>query len=147
MIAQFFVQAKSAWLSNTAEYIIQLFNNQIFYGVFYFILVVAFTYFYSAVVFKPDQVAENLQKQGGFIPGIRPGRPTAEYLQATVNRINLTGSIFLGVIAVLPLILQAYTGMSTLVVGGTSLLIVVSVVIESVKKVEAQLEMHDYDVY
>ncbi len=147
MIAQFFVQAKSVWLSNTAEYIIQLFNNQIFYGVFYFILVVAFTYFYSAVVFKPDQVAENLQKQGGFIPGIRPGRPTAEYLQATVNRINLTGSIFLGVIAVLPLILQAYTGMSTLVVGGTSLLIVVSVVIESVKKVEAQLEMHDYDVY
>lgn len=147
MIAQFFVQAKSAWLSNGAEYVIQLFNNQVFYGVFYFILVVAFTYFYSAVVFKPDQVSENLQKQGGFIPGIRPGRPTAEYLQSTVSRINLTGSTFLGVIAVLPLILQAYTGMSTLVVGGTSLLIVVSVVIESVKKVEAQLEMHDYDAY
>ncbi len=147
MIAQFFVQAKSAWLANGAENIIQLFNNQIFYGVFYFILVVAFTYFYSAVVFKPDQVAENLQKQGGFIPGIRPGRPTAEYLQATVNRINLTGSAFLGIIAVLPLILKAYSGLNTLVVGGTSLLIVVSVVIESVKKVEAQLEMHDYDAY
>ncbi len=147
MIAQFFVQAKSAWLSNGAEYVIQLFNNQIFYGVFYFILVVAFTYFYSAVVFKPDQVAENLQKQGGFIPGIRPGKPTAEYLQATVSRINLTGSTFLGVIAILPLILKAYTGMSTLVVGGTSLLIVVSVIIDSVKKVEAQLEMHDYDAY
>lgn len=147
MLAQFFVQAKSAWLSNGAASVIQLFNNRIFYGIFYFILVLAFTYFYSAVVFKPDQVAENLQKQGGFIPGIRPGRPTSEYLKVTVNRINLTGSIFLGVIAVLPLILQAYTGMSTLVIGGTSLLIVVSVVIESVKKVEAQLEMHDYDVY
>ncbi len=147
MIAQFFVQAKSVWLANGANYIIQLFNNQVFYGIFYFILVVAFTYFYSAVVFKPDQVAENLQKQGGFIPGIRPGRPTSDYLQATVSRINLTGSMFLGIIAVLPLILQAYTGMSTLVIGGTSLLIVVSVVLESVKKVVAQLEMHDYDAY
>jgi preprotein translocase subunit SecY len=147
MIAQFLVQAKSSWLSGAATYVVQLFNNQIFYGIFYFILVIAFTYFYSAVIFKPEQVAENLQKQGGFIPGIRPGRPTAEYLQSTVSRINLTGSLFLGFIAVMPLLLQAYTGMQSLVIGGTSLLIIVSVVIESVKKVESQLEMHDYDAY
>jgi preprotein translocase subunit SecY len=147
MIAQFFVQAKSSWLANVALYIVELFNNQIFYGVFYFILVIAFTYFYSAVIFKPEQVAENLQKQGGFIPGIRPGRPTVEYLQSTVSHINLTGSLFLGIIAVMPLVLQAYTGMQALVIGGTSLLIVVSVVIETVKKVEAQLEMHEYDAY
>ncbi len=146
MIAQFFVQAKSAWLANAANFIIQIFNNNLFYGIFYFILVVAFTYFYSAVVFNPEQIAENLQKQGGFIPGIRPGRQTAEYLQQTVNRINLTGSLFLGAIAVLPLVLRAFTGINTLVIGGTSLLIVVSVVLETVKRVEAQLQMHEYEV-
>lgn len=147
MIAQFFVQAESAWLANGATWVVNIFNDQIFYGVIYFLLVVAFTYFYSAVIFKPEQIAENLQKQGGFIPGIRPGRPTSDYLHQTVDRINLTGSLFLGSIAVLPLILRAFTGVNTLVIGGTSLLIVVSVVIETVKKVQSQLEMHDYDAY
>ncbi len=147
MIAQFFTRASSVWLAGGADFVINMFNNQIFYGVFYFVLVVAFTYFYSAVVFKPEQIAENLQKQGGFIPGIRPGRPTIDYLQNTVFRINLTGSLFLGLIAVLPLILRAYTGVNTLVIGGTSLLIVVSVVIETVKKVEAQMQVHEYDAY
>jgi preprotein translocase subunit SecY len=147
MVAQFFVRANSVWLSGAATWVVNVFNNQIFYGVFYFILVVVFTYFYSAVVFQPAKVAENLQKQGGFIPGIRPGTPTADYLQQTVNRINLTGSLFLGLIAILPLILRAFTGINSLVIGGTSLLIVVSVVIDSVKKVEAQLQMRDYDIY
>ncbi len=146
MIAQFFVQAKSAWLAQTANFIIQIFNDNLFYGIIYFLLVVAFTYFYSAVVFNPEQIAENLQKQGGFIPGIRPGRQTAEYLRQVVNRLNLTGSIFLGAIAVLPLILRAFTGVNTLVIGGTSLLIVVSVVLEVVKRVETQLQMHEYEV-
>lgn len=147
MMAQFFANASSPWLVNASQWILQMFNNSLFYGLFYFILVVVFTYFYSAVIFKPDQISENLQKQGAFIPGIRPGRHTAEYLQQVVNRINLTGSLFLGVIAVLPLIMQQFTGVNTLVIGGTSLLIVVAVVIEIVKQIEAQLSMREYDTY
>ena len=110
-----------------------------------FILVFAFTYFYTAVIFHPEQIAENLQKQGGFIPGIRPGRPTAEYLAATINRINFAGALFLGLIAILPLILRSFTGMQSLVIGGTSILIVVSVVIETIKQIESQLTMRDYE--
>ena len=108
-------------------------------------MVFGFTYFYTAVVFHPDQIAENLQKQGGFIPGIRPGKPTAQYLQFTLNRILLAGALFLGLIAVLPLTVQQFTGTQTLVIGGTSLLIVVSVVIETVKQIESQLTMRDYE--
>ena len=145
MIAQFFVHAKTAWIVGGAEYIIRLFQNQVFYGVIYFVLVVAFTYFYTAVIFHPDQIAENLQKLGGFIPGIRPGKSTAEYLQKVVTRIVLAGALFLGAIAVLPLVTAALTGTKSLVVGGTSLLIVVSVVIEIVNQVNAQLSMRDYD--
>ena len=110
-------------------------------------MVVAFTYFYSAVVFHPEEIAENLQKQGAFIPGIRPGNSTAEYLQKVVNRINLTGSLFLGLIAVLPLIVEAITGFNALIIGGTSLLIIVSVVIEIVKQIEARLSVTEYDAY
>lgn len=145
MVAQFFVTAESKWLSEAAKFVINLFQNQIFYGVFYFILVVAFTYFYTYVIFHPFQIAENLQKQGAFVPGIRPGRQTADYLKNVVNKILLAGSLFLGLIAVLPLSLQTITGMGTLVIGGTSLLIVVSVVIETVKQIDAQLTMRDYE--
>ncbi|HOZ53364.1 MAG TPA: preprotein translocase subunit SecY [bacterium] len=145
MIAQFFVSAKSAMVSKAAYWIIGLFENQLFYGIFYFILVVAFTYFYTEIIFKPDQISENLQKQGGFIPGIRPGRHTSEYLSFISRRILLTGSLFLGLIAVLPLIMKYFTGMQALAIGGTSLLIVVSVVIETVKQIEAQISMRDYD--
>ena len=145
MIAQFFTSAKSSFLSNTAHWVINLFENQLFYGVFYFLLVVGFTYFYTEIIFKPDQVAENLQKQGGFIPGIRPGRFTSEYLSYISRRILLTGSLFLGLIAVLPLVMQYFTGMQALAIGGTSLLIVVSVVIETVKQIEAQITMREYD--
>ena len=145
MIAQFFVSAKSEILSKTAYWVISLFENQLFYGIFYFVLVVAFTYFYTEIIFKPDQISENLQKQGGFIPGIRPGRYTSEYLSYISRRILLTGSLFLGLIAVLPLIMKYFTGMQALAIGGTSLLIVVSVVIETVKQIEAQISMRDYD--
>jgi len=145
MISQFFVGASSAWLAGAARFVINLFQNQIFYGVIYFILVFAFTYFYTYIVFHPNQIAENLQKQGGFIPGIRPGRHTESYLQSTVNKILLAGALFLGIIAILPIAMQPLTGMKTLVIGGTSLLIVVSVVIETVKQVDAQLTMRDYD--
>jgi len=107
--------------------------------------VVAFTYFYTAVVFHPTQISENLQKQGGFIPGIRPGKPTSDFLSYVSNRIILGGALFLGIIAILPNIVQAVTSTTALVVGGTSLLIVVSVVIETVKQIESQLVMRDYE--
>ncbi|KAA0205997.1 preprotein translocase subunit SecY [Candidatus Uhrbacteria bacterium] len=147
MIAQFFVQARSAWLAQAANWVLVTLQNQVVYGALYFGLVVLFTYFYTTIVFQPEQVAENLQKQGGFIPGIRPGRPTAEYLQTVINRITLGGALFLGSIAVLPIAAQAVTGTTTLAIGGTSLLIVVSVVIESIKQIQAQLTMREYDVY
>lgn len=146
LIAQFLVRFNIPWLSSVSNMVITAFNNQIIYGVLYFVLVVAFTYFYTYVVFHPDQISENLQKQGGFIPGIRPGSHTTGYLRAISNRILLTGALFLGAIAVLPVVMQGVTGTS-LVIGGTSLLIVVSVVIETVKQIEAQLVMRDYDAY
>lgn len=145
MIAQFFVSAKSEFISKAAYFVINLFENQLFYGIFYFLLVVGFTYFYTEIIFKPDNIAENLQKQGGFIPGIRPGRHTSEYLSYISRRILLTGSLFLGIIAVLPLVMRYFTGMQSLAIGGTSLLIVVAVVIEMVKQIESQITMRDYD--
>jgi len=145
IIAQFFTTAKSAFISKTAYWVISVFENQLIYGIFYFLLVVAFTYFYTEIIFKPDQVAENLQKQGGFIPGVRPGRYTSEYLSYISRRILLAGSLFLGLIAVLPLLMQYLTGMQSLAIGGTSLLIVVSVVIETVKQIESQITMREYD--
>ena len=147
MIAQFFVGAKTAWLAAAAQWTVDIFQNSLIYGIMYFVLVVAFTYFYTAVIFHPDKIADNLQKQGGFIPGIRPGRPTAEYLQYVTRRIILAGAIFLGVIAILPLIVQSFTGLQSLVIGGTSLLIVVSVVIETVKQIESQMTMREYEGY
>ncbi len=145
VVAQFFVTAKAQWLKDAATWVIVTFQNQTVYAVLYFTLVVGFTYFYTAIVFKPEQIAENIQKQGGFIPGIRPGQSTVQYLNAIVTRITLAGALFLGVIAVLPLILQQATGNPALLVGGTSLLIVVSVVIEVVKQIQVQVQMHDYE--
>ncbi|MDO8425384.1 MAG: preprotein translocase subunit SecY [bacterium] len=148
LIGQFLIHAKTAWIAGLAEATITLFQNQVFYGVLYFLLVFIFTYFYTAVVFHPQQIAENLQKQGGFIPGIRPGRATAEYLQFVTNRIIFVGAAALGFIAILPLITQPLVPGSTqltTIVGGTSLLIIVSVVIESVKQVGSQLTMREYE--
>lgn len=145
LVAQFLSGSSVTWLASLAVHVGNLFGNPWFYGSFYFILVVAFTYFYTAVIFKPDEIAENLQKQGAFIPGIRPGEPTADYLQKTSSRILLTGALFLGIIAVLPYALQSVGTVQTMVVGGTSLLIVVSVVIETVKQIESQLVMRDYE--
>ncbi|MBI4272704.1 preprotein translocase subunit SecY [Candidatus Uhrbacteria bacterium] len=144
-IAHFFLNARTQFVKDAAQAVINFFNDTAIYGVFYFLLVIGFTYFYTSVVFRPDQIAENLQKQGGFIPGIRPGKSTAEFLYATVMRINFPAAIFLGAIAVLPLVVQQFTGLRTLAVGGTSLLIVVSVVLESIKQIQAQLTMRDYE--
>ena len=145
MIAQFFIQAKSVWITRGAEWTINIFQNQLIYGILYFLLVFAFTYFYTEVIFHPNQIAENLQKQGGFIPGIRPGRYTSEYLANTTHKIIFVGALFLGLIAILPLIMRYFTGMQSLAIGGTSLLIVVAVVIETVKQVESQLTMREYE--
>lgn len=147
VVAQFFVSARTMWVADAARWIITTMQNQTVYGILYFLLVFAFTFFYTAVVFHPDKIAENLQKQGGFIPGIRPGKPTSDYLSAVINRLNLFGAVFLGIIAILPHIAQGAGGSQLLAIGGTSLLIVVSVVIESVKQVESQITMREYDAY
>lgn len=144
-IAQFMLQARSPQLVSAAQAVISFFNNQTVYGILYFLLVIGFTYFYTSVIFKPDQIAENLQKQGGFIPGIRPGQPTSDFLSSVVGRIILPGALFLGLIAILPLIVQQVTGIQALVVGGTSLLIMVSVALEIYKQIQSQLSMRDYE--
>ena len=116
------------------------------YSIIYFLLTVGFTYFYTAFTFKPDETAEQLRKNGGFIPGIRPGRPTQEYLARVVTRITLAGSLFLGVIAVAPVFIGFLdNNLAGLAVGGTGLLIVVSVVVETMKQIEAQLMMRNYE--
>ncbi len=145
MIANFLINAHNQTIVNIAIFTKNIFQNQWFYGSAYFVLVVAFTYFYTAVVFDPHQISESLQKQGGYIPGIRPGNNTTEYLYKIMNRITLSGALFLGIIAILPFIIQGITGMNTVTIGGTGLLIVVAVVIETVKAIEGQLVMRDYE--
>lgn len=145
LIANFFANAKTLALAHFATTVNNFFQNQTYRGIMYFILVVAFTYFYTAIVFNPDEISENIQKQGGFIPGLRPGRQTADFLYKVLNRITLVGAIFLGLIAVLPNIVQAFTHSQSLTLGGTSLLIVVAVVIEVMKQVQAQMVMRDYE--
>jgi len=146
LVAQFFMHAKTLWLANAASWVVTVSQNRLIYAISYFVLVIFFTYFYTAVIFHPEQIAENLQKQGGYVPGIRPGVPTAQYLQYVTNRILVVGAVFLAVIAVLPLAVSQLTGTQNLVIGGTSLLIVVSVVIETVQQIEAQLIMREYDI-
>lgn len=119
-------------------------NNTWLYSLFYFIFVFLFTYFYTAVTFDPDQLATNLQKNGAFIPGIRPGQATRDYIEKILVRITTMGAVFLGLIAVLPLIIKSVTKISAFAIGGTALLIVVSVVLDLIKKIEAQLSMREY---
>lgn len=147
MVAQFFLNAKSAWLVNASRWTLATFQDQWIHGILYFALVVLFTYFYTSIIFKPTEIAENLQKQGGFVPGIRPGQPTADYIQGVITRITFAGALFLGAIAVVPLIIQGYSGTNTINIGGTSLLIVVSVIIESMKQIESHVSMREYDAY
>lgn len=115
------------------------------YNLTYFFLVVGFTYFYTAVVFNPDKIAEEIRKHGGFIPGIRPGRPTSEYLNRILNRITLAGAVFLGLIAILPSLAQGLTGVATMTIGGTGILIVVSVILETTRQMESMMVMRSYD--
>lgn len=145
LIGSFLSGAANPYVHRTAEFLVGLFNNQWLYGSVYFLMVFVFTYFYTAVTFDPDALAENLQKQGGFILGIRPGRPTAEYLARILTRITLAGALFLGAIAILPLIVQSIFTVRALNIGGTALLIGVSVIIETMKQVDAQLVMREYE--
>lgn len=143
-VAQFFVTGAGR-TADIANWIVFLFQNQWFYGITYFLLVFGFTYFYTAVIFHPNKMAENLQRQGAFIPGIRPGKQTEEYIAKTMNRLVFVGALFLGLIAILPLIVQGFTGQQNLAIGGTSLLIIVAVAIDIYKQIQAQLTMHEYD--
>jgi preprotein translocase subunit SecY len=134
----------NATVLSITDTILGLLANQWIYASFYFVFVFLFTYFYTAVTFDPHQIAENLQKSGAFIPGVRPGQSTSDYIGNILTRITLFGALFLGIIAVLPVIVQALSGIPSLAIGGTALLIVVSVVIDLVKKVEAQVSMREY---
>jgi len=146
LIGGFLAQVKNPALIGVGKFLTSVFDpNGPFYNLLYFILVIGFTYFYTAITFNPKKVADEIQKYGGFIPGIRPGTPTAQYLNYILTRITFAGAIFLGLIAILPSLARGVTGMSTLLIGGTSVLIVVSVVLESVKALEAQLVMRNYD--
>lgn len=146
MVGGFLTQLQEPILANIGRFLSTAFNpNGILYNCMYFLLVIGFTYFYTAITFNPTKVASEIQKYGGFIPGIRPGSPTASYLNYILTRITFAGALFLGTIAIFPTIAQGATGMTTLLIGGTGVLIVVSVVLESVKALEAQLVMRNYD--
>jgi preprotein translocase subunit SecY len=127
-----------------SEKLLSLVSNQLVYGIVYFLLVFIFTYFYTAITFDPHQISENLQQNGAFIPGVRPGISTSEYIGKVLTRITLVGASFLGFIAVLPLIVKAATGITSVAVGGTALLIAVSVILDLVKKINAQISMREY---
>lgn len=144
MIFNFLSTSTNAILLNISQVGTSILNNHLIYNIGYFLLVFVFTYFYTAVTFDPTMISENLQKSGAFIPGVRPGLPTAEHLSRIVTRITLVGALFLGTIAVLPLILRSVSGITTLAIGGTGLLIVVSVVLDIVKKLDAQVSMREY---
>lgn len=144
MIANFLLKSSVIWLKNLSGWTIALLNNQWFYGVVYFLLIFVFTYFYSAITFDPESVATNLQKNGAFIPGIRPGRSTAEHVAHVLYRLTFVGAIFLALVAILPLVMRSLTGITSLAIGGTALLIVVSVALEFMKQVNAQLSMREY---
>jgi preprotein translocase subunit SecY len=146
-LASYFTTSEIDVVANVANAIVTFFNPQsVIYVVLYFLLTMGFTCFYTAFTFKPDETAEQLRKNGGFIPGIRPGRPTQEYLAKVVTRITLAGAFFLGVVAVSPILMQfVLPDLTGLALGGTSLLIVVSVVVETMKQIEAQLMMRHYE--
>lgn len=146
LLGGFLSQTNQPILMNIGRLFTSVFNpNGISYNVIYFILVIGFTYFYTAITFNPTKISQEIQKYGGFIPGIRPGAPTAAYLNYILTRITLAGALFLGCIAILPSIAQRASGASSLLVGGTGILIIVSVVLETVKNLEAQLVMRNYE--
>ncbi|HAS80736.1 MAG: Protein translocase subunit SecY [Candidatus Nomurabacteria bacterium GW2011_GWE1_32_28] len=144
MIGTFLASSSNSVLLSISKVLMTFSQTSVVYAVLYFILVFLFTYFYTAVTFDPEALATNLQKNGAFIPGIRPGVSTSLYISKVLSRITLLGATFLGFIAVLPLIVRSLTGISAIALGGTALLIVVSVVLDLIKKVDAQISMREY---
>ncbi len=148
LLANYFIASNNSQLSAIGSWLAANFSvASLYYNIVYFALIFGFTYFYTAIIFNPKDIAENVQQSGGFIPGIRPGKQTEKYLNFIITRLTLFGALFLGIIAVLPNILQAYTGIQNLVIGGTSILIVVSVVVETVKNLEVQLVNRSYEKF
>lgn len=146
MLGQFLTQLPNPVVVNIAKSFVNFFTpGGLVYNLVYFLLVVGFTYFYTAVVFNPVKIADEIKKHGGFIPGIRPGQPTSDYLNWILTRITLAGAVFLGLVAVLPSLAQGMTGIATLTIGGTGVLIVVSVVLETVKSLESMMIMRSYE--
>jgi len=146
LLGNFLMGVKTPAIAAAAKFLVKFFNpSGFFYNFFYFFFVIGFTYFYTVVVFNPQKIAEEIQKHGGFIPGIRPGIATKQYLEKILYKITSVGAVFLGAIAILPAIVSQITGLSDLVIGGTGILIVVSVILETFKMVEAQLVMKNYD--
>ncbi len=148
MVANF-LSGTGGKIGDIAQVVGNFFQNTWVYGIFYFILVVLFTYFYTAVTFDPKAISQNLQKMGGFVPGIRPGESTALFMNYILNRVLLFGALFLGTIALLPSIVGGITGVTgfNFFIGGTSLLIVVSVVLETMRQIKAQIQMRDYESF
>ena len=146
-LASYFQGSEIPVVASIATGIVSFFSpNTLIYSALYFLLTIGFTYFYTAFTFKPDETAEQLRKNGGYIPGIRPGRPTQDYLARVVSRITLAGALFLGIVAVSPTLVGiAFPDLGAIGLGGTSLLIVVSVVVETMKQIEAQLMMRNYE--
>ncbi len=144
MLVQFLANVNNDIVKNISAKVLDLLANQLFYGVIYFFLVFIFTYFYTAVTFDPDSISKGLQRGGAFIPGIRPGVSTSAYISKILLSLTMVGALFLSIIAVLPLVMKAVTGINAVAIGGTSLLIVVSVVIDLVRKVDAQISAREY---
>src|SRR3989344_4058433 len=146
IVSQFVLSLGNESVSQIALVVISILQpGSISYDIIYFSLVFGFTYFYTTVVFNTEKIAENLQKSGGFVHGIRPGSQTAKYLSFISNRITFVGALFLGLIAILPSFFQVATKNPNLVIGGTGILIVVSVVLEVVSQLTAQLSMRKYE--
>ncbi|MGB9911405.1 MAG: preprotein translocase subunit SecY [Microgenomates group bacterium] len=148
MLGNFLQGIDNQLVKSISQMLVKVFDpNGIIYNLTYFLLVFGFTYFYTAIIFDPVKIADELKKYGGFIPGVRPGKPTAEYLERILKRITFAGATFLGLIAIFPSLLQRMTGITTMSIGGTGILIIVSVVLETVKQLEAMLVMRSYDSF
>jgi preprotein translocase subunit SecY len=148
LVGNFLIYVKNPIISKSASFLVTLFNpSGFFYNFFYFILVIGFTFFYTVIVFNPGKIAEEIQKYGGFIPGIRPGEATKKYLETILYKITSVGAVFLGIIAILPTIVSKITGINNIIIGGTGILIVVSVALETFKILEAQMVMKKYDKF
>ncbi|HVO28580.1 MAG TPA: preprotein translocase subunit SecY [Candidatus Paceibacterota bacterium] len=143
--AQIVAIFSASWGLKVSAWATAFINNQLLYGIVYFMLVFLFTYFYTAITFNPEEIAKNLQRSGGFVPGIRPGENTEKFFGTVVNRITFFGAVFLGLIAILPIIVQRLTGVAVVTISGTALLIVVAVALETMRQIDSQLTVREYE--